>query len=78
MVGAGGLLAGGAVLGVLASSLDKVKAMGWKIVTLCIQSTHINNHTLQKVLMEYLMTKKRMSGGYDKSFYEDTVFDSSG
>jgi hypothetical protein len=62
------LLAGGAILGLLAGCWDKIKAMSWKIISLFIQQVEIPSEAAHHAVVSYLIQKFRRSRFYDRTY----------
>ena len=67
------LVAGGAVLGVVASSWEKIKACVWRFVNLFIQDINITDHETKNAIINYLVAHFDRVGLYDKQF--DCMYD---
>ena len=62
------LMAGGAVLGVVASSWEKVKAATWRFFNLFIQDINIDDTQTKNALINYLVAHFDRVGMYDKQY----------
>ncbi|MBY0521955.1 MAG: AAA family ATPase [Gemmataceae bacterium] len=62
------LLAGGALLGVLAGCWDKVKAVSWKLISLFIQQVEIPSEAAHHALVAYLVKHYKRSRFYDRMY----------
>src|SRR5580658_6051690 len=62
------LLAGGAVLGLLAGCWDKIKAVSWKVISLFIQQVEIPSEAAHHAVVSYLIQKYRRSRFYDRMY----------
>jgi hypothetical protein len=62
------LLAGGALVGLLAACWDKVKALTWKLVSLFIQQVEIPSEAAHHALVSFLIEHYRRSRFYDRLY----------
>lgn len=62
------LLAGGAVLGVVASSWAKIKAVAWRFTNLLIQDVDITDATTSDAVVDYLLRNFKKVGNHDREF----------
>lgn len=63
-----GLLAGGAVLGLLASMWSKIKGIAWRLAGTLIQRVEIPTEPGHEALVSYLITHFKHSRNYDKMY----------
>jgi hypothetical protein len=62
------VMAGGAVLGVIASCWDKVKAILWRIASLLVQRIELNTEYVHNAVIGHLIANYPRSITYDKIF----------
>lgn len=63
-----GFLAGGALLGVLATMWGKIKAVAWRAVGLFVQRVEIPTEPGHEAVVAYLVTNYRRSRNYDRMY----------
>lgn len=63
-----GLLAGGALLGLLASMWGKIKGLMWRVLGLFVQRVEIPTEPGHEALVSYLIAHYRRSRNYDKMY----------
>ena len=63
-----GLLAGGAVLGVLATMWGKIKAVAWRATGLFVQRVEIPTEAGHDAVVAYLVTRFKRSRNYDRMY----------
>ncbi len=61
-------VAGGAVLGVVASMWDKIKAIGWRVCNLFVQRIEVPTQAAHEAVTAYLIAKYRRSRNYDRMY----------
>jgi hypothetical protein len=61
-------VAGGAVLGVVASMWDKIKAVGWRVCNLFVQRIEVPTQAAHEAVTAYLIAKYRRSRNYDRMY----------
>src|SRR5262249_36855196 len=66
--GALGLLAGGAVIGLIATMWTKFKGLAWRILGLFIQRVEIPTEAGHEAIIAYLIANFRRSRNYDKMY----------
>jgi hypothetical protein len=64
----GNVLAGGALIGLLAGFWDKIKAVLWRIVNLVIQQVEIPSEPAHNAVVAYLVERYQRSRFYDRMF----------
>src|SRR5262249_29119586 len=61
----GNVLAGGALIGLLAGFWDKIKAVLWRVVNLVIQQVEIPSEPAHNAVVAYLVERYQRSRFYD-------------
>jgi len=64
----GNVLAGGALIGLLAGFWDKIKAVLWRVVNLVIQQVEIPSEPAHNAVVAYLVERYQRSRFYDRMF----------
>lgn len=64
----GNVLAGGALIGILAGFWDKIKAILWRVVNLVIQQVEIPSEPAHNAVVAYLVERYQRSRFYDRMF----------
>jgi hypothetical protein len=71
-------VAGGAVLGVIASTWSKVKGVAWRVLSLLVQRVEIPTESAHEALVAYLIARYRRSRNYDKMYGASWEFQRDG
>ncbi len=61
-------LAGGAILGLLAGFWDKIKAIGWKVISLFVQRVEIPSEPAHDAMVAYLIKHFQRSRYYERMY----------
>lgn len=61
-------MAGGAILGVVASCWDKIKAFAWRIANLFVQQVEIPSEAMHEAVIAYLVAHYARSRWYDRMY----------
>jgi len=71
-------VAGGAVLGVIASTWSKIKGYAWRVIALLVQRVEIPTESAHEALVAYLIARYRRSRSYDKMYGASWEFQRDG
>ncbi len=71
-------VAGGAVLGVIASMWDKIKAIGWRVCNLFVQRIEVPTQAAHEAVTAYLIARYRRSRNYDRMYGASWEFQRDG
>lgn len=71
-------VAGGAILGVVASMWDKIKAVGWRVCNLFVQRVEIPTRSAHEAVTAYLIATYPRSRNYDRMYGADWEYHKDG
>jgi hypothetical protein len=71
-------VAGGAILGLIASMWDKIKTVAWRVCNLFVQRIEVPTHAAHEAVTAYLIARYRRSRNYDRMYGASWEFQRDG